>query len=209
MRITMVWLLLAALLSTGGVAGAETFSYELDPAHSEVTFKVRHLTSRVSGRFNEFTGEVEADPARPAAARVEFKIKADSIDTGVEKRDAHLRGSDFFDVEKYPEITFKSETIVDKGNGQYEVRGPLTMHGVTKPVVLNVKAEGPMKTPWGKDVVGFGVTGTINRKDFGIVWNTALDTGGYVLGDEVAIDINLEASAEKRKEEAAAAPAKK
>jgi polyisoprenoid-binding protein YceI len=192
-----VWTTALALLISGGLASAETTSYKLDPAHSQVTFQIRHLISKVSGNFRDFSANITADPAKPTTSSVEFTIKTASIDTGIEKRDNHLRSADFFDAEKNPEIQFKSEKIVEKAKDEYEVTGPLTMHGVTKPVTLNVKVSGPVKTPWGSETVGFEVKGKVNRKDFGITWNTALDTGGYVLGDDVDIAIDMQAAVVK------------
>ena len=189
--------MLAAVLLTAGSAAAETVTYELDPHHSQVGFRIRHLVSRVAGQFKDFSGSIEADAAKPEAGKVQFKIKAASVDTGIEKRDNHLRNADFFDVAKYPEIAFQSEKVVAKGSGQFDVTGPLTMHGVTKPVTLAVKVEGPQKTPWGTEVTGFLVSGKLNRKDFGIT-NGAMDSGSVILGDEVDLDITLEASPAKK-----------
>lgn len=192
----------AAGLGTAEAAGP---SYQVDAAHSEVTFQVRHLVGKVRGRFTEFTGQIDADTAAPA---VEFKIKAASIDTAVADRDKHLRSPDFFDVDKFPEITFKSEKVVSKGKDEYEAQGTLTMHGVSKAVTLPVHVTGPIKDPWGKDRAGFEVQTTLNRKDYGIVWNKALDSGGLMLGDDVAVTINLEAVAKPADAPAAPKPAK-
>jgi polyisoprenoid-binding protein YceI len=184
-------------------ASAAAPVYEVDPAHSEVGFQIRHLVGKVRGRFTEFTGRVDGDAKAPA---VEFKIKSASIDTGAADRDKHLRTPDFFDVAKYPEITFKSEKVVEKAKGEYEVTGPLTMHGVTKTVILPVKVTGPEADPWGNQRTGFEIQTTLNRKDYGIVWNKTLDSGGIMLGDDVTVNINLEAVA---KPDASAKPAEK
>jgi polyisoprenoid-binding protein YceI len=175
-----------------GSAQAGTI-YQVDPAHSEVSFQIRHLVGKVRGYFKEFSATVDGDKAAPS---VEFKIKATSIDTAEPKRDGHLRSADFFDVEKYPEITFKSDKVVAKGANEYEATGTLTMHGVSKTVTLPVKVNGPASDPWGKERAGFEVTTTLNRKDYGIVWNKALDNGGALLGDDVAVTINLETVAQ-------------
>ena len=157
--------------------------------------------TKVRGRFTDFAGTIVGDPAKPEAATVEFTVKTASIDTAQENRDKHLRSADFFDAEKFPEITFKSTKIKTAGKDKYDVTGNLTMHGVTKAVTLPVTYLGSVGT--GKDEkFGFEATTTLNRKDFGIVWNKALDTGGYMLGDEVTVTINIEAA---RKKEAAAA----
>lgn len=169
---------------------AETFA--IDAGHSEVGFQVRHLVSQTRGRFNEFAGTVDLDPKNLANSSVDFKIKAASIDTNVADRDKHLRGADFFDVEKYPEITFKSKSIKAAGNDTYNVLGTLTLHGVSKDITLPVTYLGQAKDPWGNVRAGFEAVTTLNRKDFGIVWNQAVDNGGVILGDDVKININLE-----------------
>jgi polyisoprenoid-binding protein YceI len=173
------------VLATYGAAEAATYS--VDPSHSEVSFQIRHLVGKVRGKFKEFSATV--DDKTPS---VEFKIKADSIDTGEPKRDGHLRSADFFDVEKYPEITFKSDKVTPKGKDEYEAQGTLTMHGVSKPLTLTVHVNGPQPDPWGKTRAGFETQTTLDRKQYGIVWNKALDNGGALLGDDVAVSINLE-----------------
>lgn len=182
-----------AALALGAAAQEKPATYAIDPAHSSVTFRVRHLLTKVDGRFGEFTGTVTGDPKKPETASVAFTIKAASIDTRVEKRDAHLRSADFFDAEKYPEITFKSTRITSKGGDAYDVAGVLTMHGVSKEVVLPVSFLGEIKDPWGKTRAGFSLALTLNRKDFGINWNKTLDQGGLMLGDDVDVTIDLEA----------------
>jgi len=173
---------------------AETFS--IDPAHSEVGFTIRHLVSNVRGRFNEFSGKINLDLKNLTASAVDFHIKAPSIDTSVPDRDKHLRSADFFDVEKFPEITFKSESIKATGKDRFDVTGTLTIHGVGKKVTLPVTYLGQVKDPWGGTRAGFETATTLNRKDYGIVWNKALDNGGVMLGDDVKVDINLETKAD-------------
>jgi polyisoprenoid-binding protein YceI len=168
-----------------------------DKAHSEATFSIRHLVSKVSGRFNDFTTTVNVDPAKPEASSVEFAIKSASIDTQNADRDKDLRSPNFFDVEKFPEITFKSTKISSPAKDKYNVTGNLTMHGVTKEVTLPVSFLGFAKDPWGNERAGFEVTTTLNRKDYGLLWNKTLDNGGYLLGDDVAVTINLEAIKKK------------
>jgi polyisoprenoid-binding protein YceI len=185
----------AALASLAALPlSAETFS--IDPAHSEVGFTIRHLVSNVRGRFNEFSGKVSLDPKNLAASSVDFHIKATSIDTSVPDRDKHLRSADFFDVEKFPEISFKSESIKATGKDKYDVTGTLTIHGVGKKVTLPVSYLGQVKDPWGGTRAGFETLTTLNRKDYGIVWNKALDNGGVMLGEDVKVDINLETKAD-------------
>ena len=193
---TLAMVALASGLAASPVA-ADTFV--IDPAHSDASFQVRHVVTKVRGRFTDFAGTIVGDPAKPEAATVEFTVKTASIDTAQPKRDGHLRSADFFDAEKFPEITFKSTKIKTTGKDKYDVSGNLTMHGVTKPITLSVTNLGSGGT--GKDEkFGFEATTTLNRKDFAIVWNRALDTGGFMLGDDVIVEINIEAG---RKKEAA------
>ena len=182
----------AAALSALAVIPASAETYTIDPGHSEVSFQIRHMVSQVRGRFNAFSGTVQMDPKNLAGSSVEFKIKADSIDTNVADRDKHLRGADFFDTEKFPEITFKSKSVKAAGKDKYNVTGTLTMHGVSKDITLPVTFLGEAKDPWGGTRAGFETATTLNRKDYGIVWNKAVDNGGVLLGDDVKVEINLE-----------------
>jgi len=186
---------LAATVLTASTAAADT--WVVDKQHSNVNFQIRHLVSKVSGRFTDFQGTIEADSAKPEASSVEFTIKAASIDTSVEARDKDLRSANFFEVEKYPEISFKSTKFVPKGKDQFDVTGKLTIRGVTKDVTLPVSYLGMVKDPWGNEKTGFELGLTLNRKDYGIVWNKALDSGGVLLGDEVTLNITLEAAKKK------------
>lgn len=173
-------------------------TYGVDKVHSDVLFTVKHLVSKVTGRFQDFDAKIVIDRAKPEASSAEFTIKATSVNTGEARRDDHLRSPDFFDVAKNPEITFKSTKVTSKSKDAFEVAGDLTIRGVAKPVVLAVNFLGDVKDPMGNEKAGFEVTTTINRKDFGIVWNRALDQGGFVLGDEVKVTINLEAVKQKQ-----------
>ena len=170
-------------------------TWELDPAHSTIGFAIRHMMiSTVRGQFRTFTGKATGDPKTPDKAAIEASIDAASIDTANEKRDGHLKSPDFFDVAKFPTITFKSKTITAAGAGKAKVTGDLTMHGVTKEVVLEV--EGPtqvIKDPMGNTRAGAHATAKINRKDFGINWSKSMDGGGVVVGDEVEVTIDVEA----------------
>jgi polyisoprenoid-binding protein YceI len=187
---------LAALVAASPVAAQDTWS--VDKAHSEVTFQIRHFVTKVRGRFTDFSGTIVANAARPEASSVEFTIKATSIDTDNEFRDKDLRSANFFDVEKFPEITFKSTKVARSGEDRYAVTGSLTMHGVSKEVTLPVSYLGsmPTKDREGRETAkgGFETSVTLNRKDFGITWNRALDTGGFMLGDDVTVEINVEAN---------------
>jgi polyisoprenoid-binding protein YceI len=171
--------------------------YTTDAAHSDVSFQVRHLVSQVRGRFNDFSGTINMDPANLAKSSVEFRVKAASIDTQLADRDKHLRSPDFFDVEKHPEIVFKSSKITATGKDQYDVAGTLTIRGVSKPVTLPVSFLGSAKDPWGNEKAGFSTQTTVNRKDYGMIWNAALDNGGVVLGDDVKVTIDLEVLKQK------------
>jgi polyisoprenoid-binding protein YceI len=190
-----------AVVVAATAAGAAD-SYMFDKAHSDVGFQIRHLVSKVRGRFTDYDGTILVDKARPEASSVLLTIKAASIDTGNAKRDEDLRSANFFEVEKYPDITFKSTSIAAKGQDRYEVTGTLSMHGVNKEVTLPVTflgfaKMGPM------DKAGFETSITLNRKDYGIVWNRPLDVGGTILGDDVLISINVEAN---KKQPPSAAP---
>lgn len=185
-----VLLLLIAVLATTGFAAAGT--YTIDQAHSDVSFKVRHLVSKTAGQFTEFHGSIVADFENLDASSVEFTIDAASIDTQNEDRDKHLRSEDFFNVETFPEIIFTSSKITKSGEQSFAVTGTLTMHGVAKTVTLPVTFLGKIKGPRGGTVAGWEIETTLDRKDFGIIWNRALDAGGMILGDEVEITINLE-----------------
>ena len=183
-------LMAAAVAATAGAADTYTF----DKVHSDVGFQIRHLVSKVRGRFTDYEGTILVDKAKPEASSVELKIKAASIDTGNENRDKDLRSPNFFEVEKYPEITFKSTKITPKGGDRYDVTGTLTMHGVSKEVTLPVAFLGFVSAGRMGDRAGFETSITLNRKDYGIVWNRPLDVGGTILGDDVLISINVEAN---------------
>lgn len=185
-------ILIAFTLALPAIAPAA--EYKVDPSHTSVTFEIRHLFTTVRGNFRKFEGKIAFDPADPSKTKVEGTIDAASIDTNVEKRDAHLRGKDFFDVEKYPQITFASTKVisVDDKTKSGKLEGNLTMHGVTRPVVLDVAFLGEGKDPWGNTRAGFHAGTTINRKDFGLSWNETLETGSLLVGEEVKISLDVE-----------------
>jgi polyisoprenoid-binding protein YceI len=198
-------LLLTALVATPLFAQETLESWTVDKGHSSATFKVRHMMANVTGQFREFDGSISIDRANPAKSSVEFTLQAASIDTGNTNRDQHLRSPDFFDAAKFPTITFKSTSVAPKSANEFDVTGDLTMHGVTKRVTLPVSFLGFGKTARGEKA-GFEIETTVNRKDYGIIWNRALDEGGLLLGEDVKVSINLEVD---RKVAAAAAPAAK
>ena len=167
--------------------------YTLDVAHSRLGFSARHaMVTTVRGAFKEFTGTAHVDTANPADSRVELTISADSIDTGVADRDAHLRSEDFFDVETYPEITFAS-TKVERDGDDWTITGDLTIKGVTKPVTLEFESTGSARDPFGNMRIGFEGTATITRKDWGLSWNAALETGGFLVSDKIKLDFDISA----------------
>ncbi len=156
--------------------------WNLDPTHSEITFRVKHMMiSNVKGQFKNFTAQVEMDDDAFKNAKVSAQVETASVDTNNADRDVHLKSAEFFDVEKYPEITFESSSLSD------DVTGNLTINGVTKPVKLNVHFGGINVDPWGNTKAGFTFEGNIKRSDFGLTWNTALDTGGVLVSDDVKI----------------------
>lgn len=169
-------------------------SWQIDPAHSVVEFSVRHMMiSRVRGRFHKFDGTFNLDEEHPERSWVEFTVHVDSIDTGEPNRDNHLRSADFFDVASFPTMTFRSTAIERAGPNTYRVKGDLTIRGVTRPVELEVTDEGRTKDPWGNERWGFSVRTAINRKDFGLTWNVPLEAGGWLVGDQVNIEVELQA----------------
>lgn len=168
-------------------------AWQIDAAHSSVDFSVRHMMiSTVRGTFERFSGSVEADEANPAAAQVDVQIETASINTRDEKRDAHLRSPDFFDVDSYPTMSFKSKRIevIDANSGK--LIGDLTIKDVTHEVVLDVEYAGQSRSPWGSTSAGFSASTKINRKDWGLNWNVALETGGWLVADEIKINIEIE-----------------
>jgi polyisoprenoid-binding protein YceI len=196
-------LAVTALPGVAAVPEAATGTWKIDKVHSEASFQVRHFVSKVRGRFADFSGTIRIDAAKPEASSVEFTIVVASIDTNEPKRDAHLKSPDFFDAAKYPEIRFVSKKVVPVSESRYVVTGDLTMRGVTKEITLPVAFDGIAKDPWGNERAGFETGLTLNRKEYGINWNKALDQGGFMLGDDATVSINIEAVKEK-----AAAPAK-
>ena len=168
--------------------------YKVDPAHSIVGFAIRHLEINwVEGRFKDFNGMVHYDEHDVTKSTVEFTAKVESIDTGVAPRDKHLRTADFFDAEKFPEMSFKSTSVERKGKNGYVLNGDLTLKGVTKPVALPFTITGAIKDPWGNTRFGINAQTKINRRDFGITWGKALEGGGFDVGNEVTINLQLEA----------------
>ncbi len=172
---------------------SQSTSWKIDHSHSNVTFEVTHMViATVTGKFQEFDGDIKADKEDFSDASINFTIQAASINTNNEKRDNHLRDADFFEVETYPTIEFKGKEMKQKSGNKYTLVGDLTMHGVTKEVELDVRYNGQIKDPWGNTRAGFKVSGSLDRTDYGLTWNNTLETGGLVVANDVDIQVNLE-----------------
>ena len=186
--------LIAVIVTLAIPAFASASTWNIDPDHSNVGFKVRHLmVSNVKGSFDKHSGTIDINDKDITKSKVEVTIDTTSINTNVQKRDEHLRSADFFDVAKYPTMTFVSKKVAKAGEDKLKITGDLTLHGVTRQVVLDV--EGPSlesKDPWGNIRRGATASTKINRKDFGLVWNKALETGGVTVGEEVTITLEIE-----------------
>lgn len=178
-------------------AGTGAQTWVIDPAHTVVEFSVKHMMfATVRGHFGEVEGRIHLDEKDPSRSSVEVEIDAASIDTRQKERDEHLRSADFFDVAKYPKLTFKSTRVEKIADKQYRVTGDLTMHGTTDEVVLDVTETGRGKDPWGGDRIGFSAKGTIDRTRFGLKWNQALEAGGVLVSNEVKIQLDVQAVSE-------------
>ena len=188
---------------------------QVDPAHSTASFAIKHMmVSTVHGSFGKVTGTVNHDPKDATKSSANIQIDPASLDTRVEKRDAHLKSADFFDVQKCPDMSFKSTKVEKAGEKKYKVTGDLTMHCATKPVTLDVEGlNGPVKGPQGANLYAATATGKLSRKDFGLLWNKSLETGGVVVGDEVQLTVDLELTdsppAAKKEAQAESKPANK
>jgi polyisoprenoid-binding protein YceI len=191
---TMKWILSPVLAAAILAPSSNSPTWKIDPAHSEADFAIKHMAiSTVHGNFRGVSGSVHFDPNDITAASVEADIDVKTVNTGVDARDGHLRGPDFFDTEKYPTMTFKSSSVKKTADG-YDVYGDLTMHGVTRPVTLKLEAPGkPQMDPKGAAHCGFTATATINRKDFGLLYAQKTTGGDAMLGDDIKIELNIEA----------------
>jgi polyisoprenoid-binding protein YceI len=168
--------------------------WKLDDNHKSVEFVVKHMMiSKVKGTFKDFQATIDADVEDLTTADIEFVVELASVDTGNEDRDNHLRSADFFDVEQHPQMTFKSTNIVAKGDGEYDVTGDLSLHGTTKQETFKTTYEGSGVDPYGNEVVAFSVEGKVNRKDYGLTWNVALEAGGVLVGEDIKFTIETEA----------------
>ena len=168
-------------------------TYQIDPAHSSANFSIRHMmVTNVRGSFKKVTGTVVYDPENPSASTVNAEIDASSINTNEDQRDTHLRSADFLHVEQFPTITFRSTKVEKTGDDEFKIQGDLTIHGITKPVTLEVEGPAPEgKDPWGNTRTGATAKTKIKRSDFGLTWNAALETGGILVGDDLKIELDL------------------
>jgi polyisoprenoid-binding protein YceI len=173
---------------------ATATTWNIDPAHSAAEFKVKHMMiSNVKGSFSGLSGVLSEHASDATLSSVQAAIPVATINTGDAQRDGHLKSADFFDAEKFPTLNFKSSKVVRKGEAEYEVTGDLTIRGVTKPVTFAVEGpSAPGKDPWGNTRIGLSATAKINRKDFGLTWNAALETGGFLVGDDVSITLDVQ-----------------
>jgi len=186
--------LIVLLSSFVAAFSIQAATYEIDRSHSEIGFAVKHLViSTVKGSFKDFSGELDFDPKSIDKSKFTAKIKSDSIFTNDDKRDEHLRNEDFFHAKKHPEISFQTTKVVGTKPEAFKIHGNLTMRGVTKPVIIDVAYNGEVQDAWGNTKAGFTGVTKINRKDFGIIWNKALDAGGVTVGDEVVITLEIQA----------------
>ena len=183
---------LATLLVAGLAQSSQAESWKVDSAHTTVGFSVSHLFTSVQGRFDQFEGTIVFDPADPKATVVRGTVEAASINTNNEKRDKHLRSGDFFNAKKFPKLRFESTKVTVTEGRSGKIAGNLTIHGVTRAVVLDVKFLGSGKDPWGNVRAGFRAELTIDRRDYGLNWNELLETGGFLVGDEIEIRIDVE-----------------
>ena len=179
---------------TAASTDTATTTWKLDPAHSTAEFKVKHMMiSNVKGTFSDLSGVLTEHKTDSTLSTVEASIPVATVNTHDEQRDGHLKSADFFDAEKFPEMTFKSTAVNQTGEGEYAVTGDLSVHGVTRPVTFKVEGpSAPAKDPWGNMRIGLAATTKINRKDFGLSWNTALEAGGFLVGDDVTLTLEVQ-----------------
>jgi len=182
--------------STGTATSTGLRTFTIDKAHSEATFQVRHLITKVRGRFRDFEGNIQFDENRPEQSSVTFTIQTSSIDTSEPDRDKHLQSADFFSVAEHPTIAFTSTRVRKVSGNEFEVVGSLTIRATKKEITVPVTYLGVAKDPWGKERAGFEAELTMNRKDFGLSWNAPLEAGGFLVGDEVKINLQIQAVAQ-------------
>ena len=168
-------------------------TWAIDPTHSEISFKVKHMMfTNVSGKFNQFESEIVNEGDAFETSKINFSAEVNSIDSGNNDRDNHLRSADFFNVENFAKLTFKSTSIKKVSEGEYQINGDLTIKDVTKNIILETEYSGLMKDPWGNTKIGLSLNGKINRKDFGLTWNAALETGGVLVGEDIKLTAEVQ-----------------
>ncbi|RKS03187.1 YceI family protein [Flavobacterium sp. 102] len=168
-------------------------TWAIDPTHSEIGFKVKHMMfTNVSGKFNLFDADIENEEENFETAAINFSAEVNSINTGNDDRDNHLRSADFFDVENFGKLTFKSTSVKKVNEGEYKISGDLTIKDVTKSITLDTEYSGLMKDPWGNTKIGLSLNGKINRKEFGLTWNAALETGGVLVGEDIKLNAEVQ-----------------
>lgn len=183
---------MTAVLETAPTTGAKT-TWKLDPTHSAIEFSAKHLMiTTVKGRITDVEGTIHIDEKNPKNSSVEATLKATSLDTRTEQRDQHLRSADFLDVEKYPVIKFRS-TRIEGGTQEFKLTGDLSIRDITREITLDVQFEGQTKDPWGGERVGFSATGKIDRRDFGLTWNQAMETGALLVGNDIKLSLEVQA----------------
>ena len=181
-------------MSEATTTALQTGEYTVDPTHTRIGFVARHaMVTKVRGAFNQFEGTGFFDADDPTSSKLQLTIRADSIDTGNADRDAHLRGNDFFDMEQYPEITFASTSVEKVGDDEYRVTGDLTIKGLTRPITIPFEVSGPVQDPWGQQRIGLEGKVQVNRKDWGLNWNVALEAGGILVSEKVTLEFDVAA----------------
>lgn len=180
-------------MATTAGAGTTATTWKIDPAHTTVEFSVKHLMiTTVKGRFAGVEGTLLTRDDEAGKSTVEVTLDAASVDTRAEQRDTHLRSADFLDVEKYPTIVFRSTGVESKGESEFRLTGDLTMHGVTRPITLDVTSEGRARDPWGGERAAFSAAARLRRSDFGLTWNQALEAGGVLVGDDIKVTVDVQ-----------------
>jgi polyisoprenoid-binding protein YceI len=181
-------------MSATSTSPAAISTWKLDPAHSAAEFKVKHMMiSNVKGSFKGLSGDLTLHEPDHTLTKIDASVDVSTVNTGDPQRDGHLKSGDFFDVEKFPTMTFKSTKVVPEGGGDFTVTGDLSLHGVTKSLTFEVEGlSAPAKDPWGNTRIGLSATAKINRKDFGLTWNSALETGGVLVGEDVSVTLDVQ-----------------
>lgn len=191
---------IAVSVLSGFAFSAYATTYDIDPAHTNIEFSIKHLViTKVKGKFDKFNGKIEFEPGKLDTLKVTAAAETSSINTNTKKRDEHLRSSEFFDAKKFPTLTLVSKGVRDVNGNSAKLDTEMTIHGVTKPVTLDLEYAGAVTDPWGNKVVSFSAKGKIERKDFGLTWNKALESGGFLVGEDVELALEVEAQEQAAK----------